>query len=124
MAGSKSSWPHLDKARSREVAIEREDLGQPSPAHQREARGIHERVLPLVAAVEPPPRFFLDIDWNVNDIDGLRPGDEVTSPARRGVTVTPSEERPDLTENMVAHEQGLIARLPQVPRRLVVAGAP
>src|SRR2546421_6451840 len=102
--GSSPLGPHLDKARGCEVAIEREGLGQPPSAHHSEARGVHERVLPLIVAVEPPPRFFFYIDRYVQDIDGLRPCDEATSLTRGGVAVTPPQKSPDLAQNMVTHE--------------------
>src|SRR5438093_496869 len=68
-----SLGPHLDKACSGEVAVERECLADPKGAHDRKACGVDERVVAFIPISEPAKRLLLQIAADELESEPCRP---------------------------------------------------
>lgn len=110
---------NLDETRRAEVTVEGQCLPEALAAHDDEARGIDERVDPLVVAPEPGPRLALDPRIDLHDRKPVRGLDRVEEPDCRNVAVATAKERPGLTDDVVRRQQRLAGR-PQADRVPVV----
>jgi len=95
---------NLDEARGAEVALECQRLAEALSPHDGEARGIDERVGPLIVASKPGPRVALGRILDMHDgepggrLDGFEEGD------CRRVPVATAQERPRLADDVVRRQ--------------------
>jgi len=116
-------WPNLDEARRAEVAVEGQRLSEALSSHDGEARGIDERVDPLIMASKPGPRLALGRILDMHDGEPISRLDRVEEGDGRRVPVATAQERPRLADDLVRRHDRL-ARCPQADGDTVVGVAP
>ena len=116
-------WSSLDEARRAEVAVECQRLPEALSPHDGEARGIDERVDPLIVASKPGPRLALGRILDMYNGEPIGRLDRVEEGNGRRVPVATVQERPGLADDLV-RRQDRLAGCPQADGDAVVGITP
>src|SRR5207253_7660524 len=101
----------LDETGGGEVAVEGERLADPQRTHERETRGVHERVLSLVVLAEPAQRLVLEGAADELHAKPRRTRKRVDEGDGRRVAMPSIEKRPRFAADVVRGDEP-VARFP------------
>lgn len=118
------SRSQLAKAPGGKVSVEGQRVSYPQLSHEHEAGRIHEGVLALVVAAQPPNRIGLPFGFHADHIEPGRRLEEVEEPDCDPVPRSAPEKGPRFPADLVAGDEPPCVVLPEEKLSLPVVGVP